>query len=216
MNPQDYGGSQHRPRFIFMAVHPDATCPVPCPEPTTPARDVHVSTILDPPELVDWGNLQSAQQFVPTGVRHTLGYTGPKREFVTGVGGIGNSSYSTDGAACAMKLFDRPDSPGGWCQVYNDDRRGYDCHRWPSIDEGCRMARFPPASTDDRSRVMLGAGVDGHVLSALATTLAAFVVEPAVSIEPTTCSYSATFESTPHQLRHARFCHAGAPSSLEI
>ena len=104
-----------------------------------------------------------------------------------------------------MKLFNDPDSPGRWCQCYCDDRGGTVRHRYIEEEEGLRIAGFPLASTRKRTRAMLGAGCDGHVLDALQSAIA-----PMVHDEAAPASYSCTFENTPSPLRHARFTHPGS------
>lgn len=70
-----------------------------------PERNVTLRSCLDPADVVDWDALATDVSWQPSGICHRPYFDGPKLDYYTGDGGIGQTCYSIDGPACALKLF---------------------------------------------------------------------------------------------------------------
>jgi site-specific DNA-cytosine methylase len=218
MNPLDYGGCQHRPRTIWVLTRGDVynmNGSFVAPAVTTPQRDATVRDVLDPPQFVDWNALHSPHEYRPTGQRHAPEYKSPRRDFITGAGGIGEGSFSIDGPACTLKATGEL-SPGGWTQCYYDDRTP-ECtgHRYLSVAECCRVMNLDPTTPGSVStKRMLGMGVDGNVTTALSASISNYL-QQFKTAGPKAYEARATKPSSPFgpnipvELAHARGCHMG-------
>ena len=95
---------------------------MPCPQAVTPEPNVTVRSCSDPVDEVDWDELSADVEWRPRTRDHDPTYDGPLLEYCTGDGTIGQTAYSIDGTACALKLYDN--NTGGWTQCYCDNRPG--------------------------------------------------------------------------------------------
>lgn len=227
MSPLDYGGRQNRERCIIVLTRngvTDIAGTMDPPVPTTPGAIPCLADILDPVADVDWYALESDAKYKPSGIVHAPDYDGPKRDWTTSKGGIGEGPYNIYAPACTLKLFDA--NVGGWTQVYYDDRDPDRCeHRRLSLAECCRLAKLPRLHDDACTRRMLGAGVDGYISGAVAKRTAAYLFRywsSTSSIPPdvyddvyddavlscTPTAYPAC-GPIPRELRHCRFVSLG-------
>ena len=149
---------------------------------------------------------------------HDDDYTGPRREFTVYDGDIGCASYSIDGAGCTLKLYDAP-NPGGWTQVYYDNRTDAPVHRRLCVREACKLMGLQPSTTDARTQQMLGGGVDGHVLRALLPAISSHIASFKQSTLPTAYVQLPpvmTSTDVPPELAHRRFACPGRKAEKQL
>lgn len=169
---------------------------------------------FDPLSDVNWSMLHSDDDFVRREFRHSHGYAGPRREFVTGTGSIGDGSFSIDGPACAFKSFDAPNA-GGWTQVYYDDRGDSGVHRRLGVEEARKCAGLPRAANLNGTRATVGGGNDGHSLHAIALPVSQYMErdrDENVNVDSVPIAYV----NAPAEVNHGRWCHPGIVAARKL